>query len=59
MMINYLFTGNIKIYKNGATVIVEAPTHGLKNVTFDGMILKVWGFFSKVTAFFPCSALAM
>ncbi|XP_040421681.1 vitellogenin-1 [Cygnus olor] len=33
--------GNIKIYKNGTTVIVEAPTHGLKNVTFDGMILKV------------------
>uniref|UniRef100_A0A8B9PXA8 Phosvitin n=1 Tax=Apteryx owenii TaxID=8824 RepID=A0A8B9PXA8_APTOW len=32
---------NIKIYKNGTTVIVEAPTHGLKNVTFDGVILKV------------------
>ncbi|NXD06927.1 VIT1 protein, partial [Nothocercus nigrocapillus] len=33
--------GNIKIYKNGTTVIVEAPTYGLKNVTFDGVILKV------------------
>ncbi|XP_074954089.1 vitellogenin-1-like isoform X3 [Phalacrocorax aristotelis] len=33
--------GDVKIYKNGATVIVEAPTHGLKNVTFDGVILKV------------------
>ncbi|NXV92269.1 VIT1 protein, partial [Calonectris borealis] len=32
---------NVKIYKNGTTVIVEAPTHGLKNVTFDGVILKV------------------
>ncbi|KAM6128684.1 LOW QUALITY PROTEIN: vitellogenin-1-like [Phoenicopterus ruber ruber] len=32
---------NVKIYKNGATVVVEAPTHGLKNVTFDGVILKV------------------
>ncbi|OXB80055.1 UNVERIFIED_CONTAM: hypothetical protein H355_012978 [Colinus virginianus] len=32
---------NIKIYKNGTTVIVEAPTHGLKNVNFDGEILKV------------------
>ncbi|NXT21335.1 VIT1 protein, partial [Syrrhaptes paradoxus] len=32
---------NVKIYKNGTTVIVEAPTHGLKNVTFDGAILKV------------------
>ncbi|NWY52270.1 VIT1 protein, partial [Chionis minor] len=31
----------VKIYKKGATVIVEAPTHGLKNVTFDGVILKV------------------
>ncbi|KAF1660386.1 Vitellogenin-1, partial [Aptenodytes patagonicus] len=32
---------DVKIYKNGTTVIVEAPTHGLKNVTFDGVILKV------------------
>ncbi|NWW52301.1 VIT1 protein, partial [Pedionomus torquatus] len=32
---------NVKIYKNGTTVIVEAPTHGLKYVTFDGVILKV------------------
>ncbi|NWX52403.1 VIT1 protein, partial [Steatornis caripensis] len=32
---------NVKIYKNGTTVIMEAPTHGLKNVTFDGVILKV------------------
>ncbi|NXN29549.1 VIT1 protein, partial [Nycticryphes semicollaris] len=32
---------NVKIYKNGTTVIVEAPTHGLKDVTFDGVILKV------------------
>ncbi|NXQ87267.1 VIT1 protein, partial [Nyctibius grandis] len=32
---------NVKIYKNGTTVIVEAPIHGLKNVTFDGVILKV------------------
>ncbi|KAM6327412.1 vitellogenin-1-like [Podargus strigoides] len=33
--------GNVKIYKNGTTIIVEAPTHGLKNVIFDGVILKV------------------
>ncbi|NXD79410.1 VIT1 protein, partial [Halcyon senegalensis] len=33
--------GNVKIYKNGTTVIVEAPAHGLKNVIFDGVILKV------------------
>ncbi|KAM6066457.1 vitellogenin-1-like [Chlamydotis macqueenii] len=32
---------NIKIYKNGTTVVVEAPKHGLKTVTFDGVILKV------------------
>ncbi|XP_010153807.1 PREDICTED: LOW QUALITY PROTEIN: vitellogenin-1-like [Eurypyga helias] len=32
---------NVRIYKNGTTVIVEAPSHGLKNVTFDGVILKV------------------
>ncbi|NWS74842.1 VIT1 protein, partial [Crotophaga sulcirostris] len=32
---------NVKISKNGTTVIVEAPTHGLKKVTFDGVILKV------------------
>uniref|UniRef100_A0A8C8AZE7 Phosvitin n=1 Tax=Otus sunia TaxID=257818 RepID=A0A8C8AZE7_9STRI len=32
---------SVKIYKNGTTVIVEVPTHGLKNVTFDGVILKV------------------
>ncbi|XP_075280175.1 vitellogenin-1-like [Opisthocomus hoazin] len=32
---------NVKIYKNATAVIVEAPTHGLKNVTFDGVILKV------------------
>ncbi|POI35129.1 hypothetical protein CIB84_001119, partial [Bambusicola thoracicus] len=32
---------NIKIYKNGTTVIVEAPMYGLKNVNFDGEILKV------------------
>ncbi|OPJ77421.1 vitellogenin-1 [Patagioenas fasciata monilis] len=32
---------NVRIYKNGTTVIVEAPAHGLKNVTFDGVILKV------------------
>ncbi|NWS51043.1 VIT1 protein, partial [Chunga burmeisteri] len=32
---------NVKIYKNGTRVIVEAPTHGLKNVIFDGVILKV------------------
>uniref|UniRef100_A0A663E0W9 Uncharacterized protein n=1 Tax=Aquila chrysaetos chrysaetos TaxID=223781 RepID=A0A663E0W9_AQUCH len=32
---------NVKIYKNGKTVSVEVPTHGLKNVTFDGVILKV------------------
>uniref|UniRef100_A0A8C8AX48 Phosvitin n=1 Tax=Otus sunia TaxID=257818 RepID=A0A8C8AX48_9STRI len=31
---------SVKIYKNGTTVIVEVPTHGLKNVTFDGVILK-------------------
>ncbi|NXA31647.1 VIT1 protein, partial [Eudromia elegans] len=33
--------GNIKIYKNGSTIIVEAPTYGLKRVTFDGVTLKV------------------
>lgn len=43
-----LFTDNIKIYKNGTTVIVEAPIHGLKNVNFDGEILKVWCFLSKL-----------
>ncbi|NXF60450.1 VIT1 protein, partial [Ciccaba nigrolineata] len=32
---------SVKIYRNGTTVIVEVPTHGLKNVTFDGVILKV------------------
>ncbi|KFV46604.1 Vitellogenin-1 [Tyto alba] len=32
---------NVKIYKNGTTVTVEVPTQGLKNVTFDGVILKV------------------
>ncbi|NXE20305.1 VIT1 protein, partial [Ardeotis kori] len=32
---------NIKIYKNGTTVVVEAPKHGLKTVAFDGVILKV------------------
>ncbi|NWX76109.1 VIT1 protein, partial [Alca torda] len=32
---------DVKIFKNGTTVIVEAPTHGLKRVTFDGVILKV------------------
>ncbi|KAM9280497.1 LOW QUALITY PROTEIN: vitellogenin-1-like [Cariama cristata] len=32
---------NVKIYKNGTRVIVEAPTHGLKNVIFDGVIVKV------------------
>lgn len=48
IMINYLFTDNIKIYKNGTRVIVEAPTHGLKNVNFDGEILKVWCFLSKL-----------
>ncbi|NXN46674.1 VIT1 protein, partial [Rhinoptilus africanus] len=32
---------DVKIYKNGTAVIVEAPTHGLKSVTFDGVILKV------------------
>ncbi|NWU15716.1 VIT1 protein, partial [Cephalopterus ornatus] len=33
--------GDIKIYKSGATVIVEVPTLGLKRVTFDGVNLKV------------------
>ncbi|XP_062467267.1 vitellogenin-1-like [Pezoporus occidentalis] len=32
---------NVKISKNDTTVSVEAPTHGLKKVTFDGVILKV------------------
>ncbi|NXE75806.1 VIT1 protein, partial [Cochlearius cochlearius] len=32
---------NVKIYKDGTTVIVEAPTQGLKSVAFDGVILKV------------------
>lgn len=43
-----LFTDNVKIYRNGTTVIVEAPTHGLKNVTFDGVILKVLGLLSRL-----------
>ncbi|XP_056211423.1 vitellogenin-1-like [Falco biarmicus] len=32
---------NVKISKSGTTVVVEVPTHGLKNVTFDGVVLKV------------------
>uniref|UniRef100_A0A8C4V6Y0 Phosvitin n=1 Tax=Falco tinnunculus TaxID=100819 RepID=A0A8C4V6Y0_FALTI len=32
---------NVKISKSGTTVVVEVPTHGLKHVTFDGMVLKV------------------
>ncbi|NWH60462.1 VIT1 protein, partial [Geococcyx californianus] len=32
---------NVKISKSGTTVVLEAPTHGLKKVTFDGVILKV------------------
>ncbi|XP_008489046.2 vitellogenin-1-like [Calypte anna] len=32
---------HVKIYKNGTTVIVEAPTYGLKTAAFDGAILKV------------------
>ncbi|NXY64015.1 VIT1 protein, partial [Callaeas wilsoni] len=32
---------NIKIYKNGATITVEVPALGLKEVTFDGVNLKV------------------
>uniref|UniRef100_A0A8C6JCQ0 Uncharacterized protein n=1 Tax=Melopsittacus undulatus TaxID=13146 RepID=A0A8C6JCQ0_MELUD len=32
---------NVKISKNETTVTVEAPIHGLKKVTFDGVILKV------------------
>ncbi|NWW92266.1 VIT1 protein, partial [Rhynochetos jubatus] len=32
---------DVRIYKNGTTVIVEAPSHGLKSVAFDGVILKV------------------
>lgn len=47
-MIHYLFTDNVKIYKNGKTVSVEVPTHGLKNVTFDGVILKVLGLLSRL-----------
>ncbi|NWV96643.1 VIT1 protein, partial [Machaerirhynchus nigripectus] len=33
--------GNVKIYKNGATITVEVPALGLKKVTFDGVNLKV------------------
>ncbi|NXD91120.1 VIT1 protein, partial [Chaetorhynchus papuensis] len=33
--------GNVKIYKNGATINVEIPALGLKSVTFDGVNLKV------------------
>ncbi|OWK64352.1 Vitellogenin-1 [Lonchura striata] len=32
---------NVKIYKNGKTVTVEVPELGLKEVTFDGVNLKV------------------
>ncbi|NXO38543.1 VIT1 protein, partial [Locustella ochotensis] len=32
---------NIKIYKNGKTITVEVPELGLKEVTFDGVNLKV------------------
>nr|XP_002188035.2 vitellogenin-1 [Taeniopygia guttata] len=32
---------NVKIYKNGKTVTVEVPALGLKEVTFDGVNLKV------------------
>uniref|UniRef100_A0A8C5X7S7 Phosvitin n=1 Tax=Malurus cyaneus samueli TaxID=2593467 RepID=A0A8C5X7S7_9PASS len=32
---------NVKIYKNGATITVEVPELGLKEVTFDGVNLKV------------------
>uniref|UniRef100_A0A672ULS7 Uncharacterized protein n=1 Tax=Strigops habroptila TaxID=2489341 RepID=A0A672ULS7_STRHB len=41
LMIHCLPTDNVKISKNETTVIVEAPTHGLKKVTFDGVILKI------------------
>jgi len=47
-MIHYFFTDNVKIYKNATAVIVEAPTHGLKNVTFDGVILKVFGLLLRL-----------
>uniref|UniRef100_A0A7M4FIM9 Vitellogenin-1-like n=1 Tax=Crocodylus porosus TaxID=8502 RepID=A0A7M4FIM9_CROPO len=32
---------NIKVYRNDSLIIVEAPSQGLDNVTFDGVILKV------------------
>lgn len=57
-MIHCLFTDNVKIYKNGTTVIVEAPTHGLKNVAFDGVILKVSDLLSRLQLFL-FGALAM
>lgn len=50
-MIHCLFTDNVRIYKNATTVIVEAPTYGLKNVTFDGVILKVLGLLSRLLLF--------
>lgn len=40
-MIHYLFPDYVKIYKNGNTVTVEIPELGLKEVTFDGVNLKV------------------
>ncbi|NXI11782.1 VIT1 protein, partial [Irena cyanogastra] len=38
---SYYVKDDVKIYKNGKTVTVEVPTLGLKEVTFDGVNLKV------------------
>lgn len=42
------FTGNVKIYKNENTVAVEVPELGLKQVTFDGVNLKVLHLLSRL-----------
>lgn len=47
-MIHFLFTDNVKIYKNGKTVTVEVPDLGLKKVTFDGVDLKVLHLLSRL-----------
>lgn len=56
-MIHHLFTDDVKIYKNGVTVTVEVPELGLKEVTFDGVNLKVLHLLSRLPLSFclvPC-----